>query len=235
MNRRELFIWGAFAIIFLCILFLTFHQRAADSRRKKEGEEFYRRAMGKFDPVEYHSQRAYAFDAEHSFKLAAEEYKKLLELKPEDKDLHSHLGATYYKMGMKDQAMAEIEEVLRLDPSNWVQRESLGDIYVEKGDAEEAIRQYERALGINPGNALCNSKLGRLYYTREDYSSAVRAFKRSLEIDPGLGESHLGLGLSYCALGDREGASAEMKKLEDLKKGDMAAQLSEAIVRMDAP
>ncbi len=234
MNRREIYIWGAFAALFICILFITFHQRAPESSGGKAGEDFYRRAMGKFNPVEYHSQRAYAFDAEHSFESAVQEYKKLLELRPDDKNLHSHLGAIYYKMGMKDQAIAEIEEVLRRDPYDWTQRESVGDIYLEKGDVDEALRQYEQSLEINPANALCNRKVGKLYYQKGDYNSAVRAFARSVEIDPGFAESHLGLGLSCCALGDKEGALAEVKKLEELKRTAMAAQLSEAISRMKA-
>jgi tetratricopeptide (TPR) repeat protein len=211
MNRKEVIIWSAFAIIFLCILYLTVRRRGADSAVKKGSEDFYQQAMRKFDPVEYHSQRAYAFDAEHSFELA-----------------------TYYKMGMKDQAIAEIEEVLRRDPYNWVQRESIGDIYREKGDVDEALRQYEQALGINPENALCNRKIGKLYHQKGEYRSAVMAFKRSVEIDPGFSESHLELGLSYYALGDKEGALAEMKKLEELKRADMASQISEAIGRMKA-
>lgn len=233
MERKDIFVWGVFACAFIIAIYLTFHRRPAIPVGAKSGEDFYRNALKGFDPVKYHSQRAYAFEGDHDYARAAEEYKKLLEISPDDKDLHSHMGETYFKMGMFDEAIAEIEEVMRLDPENWVQREAIGDIYNKKGDSDEALRQYERTLGINPDNALCNRKLGRLYYEKGEYRSAVRVFLRSLEIDPGFGEAHLGLGLAYCALGNREGALAELKRLEDLKMTAMAAQLSEAIDKMN--
>lgn len=235
MKRKDIFTWGAFAVAFLFVLYLTFHRRPVEPVDAKRDGDFYRNALRGFDPVKYHSQRAYAFEGDHNYARAAEEYKKLLEIKPDDKDLHSHLGETYYKLGKMDEAVAELEEVMRLDPENWVQREAIGDIYSQKGDSDEALRQYERTLRINPNNALCNRKLGKIYYQKGEYRPAVRAFEKSLEIDPGFGEAHLGLGLSYCALGDKEAASSELKKLEELKQPAMATQLSEEIGRMGMP
>jgi tetratricopeptide (TPR) repeat protein len=233
MKRREIVKWSAFAVAFLFVLYLTLHRRSSGPVDTKGTEDFYRNALKGFDPVKHHTQRAYAFEGDRDYARAAEEYKKLLKIRPDDKDLHSHMGETYYKMGMFDEAIVELEEVMRLDPENWVQREAIGDIYGEKGDSDEALRQYERALRINPDNALCNRKLGRLYYEKGEYRAAVRVLNRSLEIDPGFGEAHLGLGLAYCALGNREGALAEVKRLEGLKMTTMAAQLSEVIDKIN--
>jgi len=229
MNRKEIIIWGAFAIIFLCILFFAFHQKATDSAVKKGSEDFYQQAVRKFDPVEYHSQRAYAFDAEHSFKLAAEEYKKLLELKPEDKNLHIHLACVYYKMGKKEQAATEMKEFLKHDPYDRSQWENLGDLYLELADNEMALQAFEESLRINPENAFCSGKVGKLYYQKGEYGSAIRAFEKSLAIDPGAGEYHLELGLCYVAAGDADGAEKQKQILKNLKREDLYVKLSEAM------
>ena len=229
MNRKEISVWGAFAIIFLCILFLTFHRKAADSRRKKEGEDFYQRAMGKFDPVKYHSQSAYAFEADHSFERAAEEYKKLLELRPDDKALHIHLASVYYKMGKKEQATTEMKEFLKRDPYDRSQWENLGNLYLELADNEMALQAFEASLRINPENAFCSGKVGKLYYQKGEYISAIRAFEKSLDIEPGAGEYHLELGLCYVAAGDADGAEKQKQILKNLKREDLYGKLSDAM------
>ena len=132
----------------------------------------------------------------------------------------------------RDKAIVEIKEVLRIDPSKWAQREILADTYYEMGDYDRACQEYERVLRDYPRNAMGHCKLGRVYYQKGQYTLARDEFMKAIEVYQKMAEAHLGLGLSYCALGDKEGALPEMKTLKDLKKAEMAAQLSEAIGRM---
>jgi tetratricopeptide (TPR) repeat protein len=234
MERKDTFIWGAFAVAFLLILYLTFRARGPATTGQERRVNPYATAVAKVDPVKYHMKRAYAYEAECSTEMALREYQELVRLNPDDIIAHTNLAALYYKLDDRDKAIAEIREVLRIDPSRWTQREILADTYYDMGEYERAIYEYSRTFSDYPRNAMGHYKLGRVYYKTKRYSLARDEFTKAIEVYDGIAEAHLGRGLSYCALGNKDGALAAIRKLRELKKEDMADQLSEAVDRMDA-
>jgi len=235
LSTQEKTTWGVSiaALILLGLLSIAV-QRAATREEVREPEDPYRAQVAKVDPVVYHSQRAYAYEAGGAYSIAAAEYRELLDKSPEDKDLHSHLASVYYKMGEMDKTMEEIKEVIRIDPNNWAQREVLADISYERGDYDGAIAEYEEALRSNPENSLGHSKLGRVYYLRGMYTLAEEQFNKSLEVFSGITEARLGLGLCALARGDIAGAVKQREALEKMKS-PFALQLGEALAAREKP
>ncbi len=231
MDRRML-LWLGSTLIIFSIVYVVFYMGGTGLEDKRELDNTSKRALEGFDPVDYHMKRAHAYESEKSFEAAADEYKKLLEINPDDSATHSHLSAIYYKMGDIDKATAEIREVLKRDPENWVQREALANLYYKQGKHDLAIREYEESLRCNPDNALGHSLLGKAYYEKGSYNFAIREYEKSLRVHPDFKEAHLGLGLCYVATGNREGALGEKRKLEGLDK-DLSLQLSEAIKKAE--
>lgn len=228
MKRRDMLLWGGCAAFFCVAVYAALRIGGWRDAAPPPGEPPLRAPLQGFNPVQYHSQRAFAYEADGSFEHAAEEYLKLIEMNPGDAALHSHLSAVYYKMGKKDKAIEEIKEVLRLDPGDWAQHEALADLYAEEGEFDLARDHYEESLRINPENALCLSKLGRLYYMAKNYDDAVRAYMKSISIDSNLPEARMGLGLCFVATGNIEGARREREALSKMHI-ELASQLADAI------
>ena len=226
---------GLFIVSVSCyFIYMIFFGNGDVSKGGREAKGPYKRAMEGFDPLKYHTQRAFAYEAKQSYEMAINEYKKIAEIRPEDSVTHSHLASLYYKLGMPDEAIEEVKNVLKIDPDNWVQREALADLYYEQERYDLAIQEYERALQRNPDNALCYTSLGKAYYNLGEYLFARRAYDKSTEIDPLFGEAHLGLGLSCLALGEMKAALEQKRILEKINE-ELAAGLSEKIEKARGP
>jgi len=63
-----------------------------------------------------HMNRAWKLLESNNFDDAIEEYKKVLEIDPENVRAHNNLGVAFFKKGDYDKAIAEFNEALRLDP-----------------------------------------------------------------------------------------------------------------------
>ena len=225
------------AIVIVFVTFYVIHilsSRRNDADRRKKAEGPYERAMEGFDPKEYHTRRAFAYEAEQSYEKAMKEYEEIVKIHPEDSVTRSHLGAMYYKVGMLDQAIAELEEILKRNPRNWSQRETLANLYCEQGRYDQAIEEYEKSLRINPDNALGHRLLGTAYYEVGSYFFSIAEYKKSMEIDPSAGEAYFGLGLCYIAGGEMKAALEQKRILEKINE-ELAAGLAEKIEKARGP
>jgi len=224
------------AIIIVFTTFYVIHilSRRNDAEDKKKAAGPYKRAMEGFDPKEYHTRRAFAYEAGQSYEKALKEYQEIVKIHPEDSVTRSHLGAMYYKVGMLDQAIAELEEILKRNPGNWGQREALANLYCEQGRYAQAIEEYEESLRINPDNALGHRLLGTAYYEVGSYFFSIAEYKKSIEIDPAAGEAYFGLGICYIARGEMKAALEQKRILEKINE-ELAAGLSEKIEKARGP
>lgn len=89
-----------------------------------------------------------------SFDDARTYYLKALEMKPDDVNVRTDLGLTYYYARPSDpqRAIAEYRKSLRLAPRDERALESLATALISAGQREEAGRRIEELQGINPNN-----------------------------------------------------------------------------------
>ncbi|MEE4312043.1 MAG: SpoIIE family protein phosphatase [candidate division KSB1 bacterium] len=84
------------------------------------------------------------------FEKAIDEFKKVLELYPDFKEVHTIMGNAYFKNDMSDEALKEYMRVIEIDPYDVDAYENLGVIYANQGEYTKAIEEWKKLLEIDP-------------------------------------------------------------------------------------
>lgn len=154
--------------------------------------------------------------------------KQAIELDPNDRKAHGHLGNAYYKKGWWDQAIAEHKRALELDPNNAWDHVNLGLAYYETGRLDEAIAEYKRAIGLDPNVTSTHTKLGSAYYKKGWNDQAITEHKRAIELDPNDRWAHYNLGNAYHRIGRLDQAITEYQLAIEIDPNLMQAQFNVA-------
>src|SRR5512139_3664488 len=85
-------------------------------------------------------------------KLAETEFRRCVELEPENPEGHFNLGYILTELGSLDEAQKIFENGLKLAPDDVEALTALGDIYFEKGNCKEAINVYKKVTELNPSD-----------------------------------------------------------------------------------
>ena len=130
-------------------------------------------------------QNAYKLQMQGDFELAAQLYKRSIELHP-TAEAHTFLGWTYHYQGKVDQAIDECKKAIRIDPTYGNPYNDIGAYLIEQGDHAEAIPWLEQAIASQRYEAYHYPwyNLGRVYVSQEVYSKARECFRKALEIEP---------------------------------------------------
>ncbi len=148
-----------------------------------------------------------------SFERALEEYSLVGKLKPNYPGLHTNLGLTYYRMGIREWARA-----VKID-KNYLYKDDGREAFYKKGDKRETlISRYKKQIEKNPSTAQAYYRLRGVYF-----DIAIEEYKLALKQDSSDVSAHLGLGLTYLERGMKERALAQKKLLDRLSVKDAEA------------
>jgi predicted O-linked N-acetylglucosamine transferase (SPINDLY family) len=101
---------------------------------------------------------------------------------------------------------------------------SLGVALEANGDDEGARACYESALQLENGNAAAAYNLGKLFFLRRSYAESDRLLRQALARRTDFPEARIVRGYVLQALGDLQGAAAELLLGVQKRPADMAAR-----------
>jgi Tfp pilus assembly protein PilF len=122
------------------------------------------------------------FDKTGRTEDAVAQYKKLLEICPDNDTAHFRLGCLLSQAGRNDEAITHLKMALNINPNHAEAHYNLGNILLHAGRTEEAIVHYKKGLKINPDKieALCN--LAGAYYKVNQLTEAVPLMQKALSL-----------------------------------------------------
>ncbi len=131
-------------------------------------------------------KEAYQYQAGGDYDMAAELYRRSLDLHP-TAEAYTFLGWTYYRQGKMDEAVAACKKAIQIDPEFGNAYNDIGAYLLEKGDPEAARPWLERALQSRRYDAYHypHYHLGRVYVAQELYGRARFHFEQALKLCPG--------------------------------------------------
>jgi tetratricopeptide (TPR) repeat protein len=116
---------------------------------------------------------------------AAEEYRKALEVDPENREAYARLGYALVEAKEYEQAVKIYQRYVALAPDDCDSHSSLGFAYLQQGLTDQAIAAYEKALEVCPDDPNSYTNLGKVYAQSGSYPiEAIEAFRRSVELNP---------------------------------------------------
>lgn len=116
---------------------------------------------------------------------AEADFKRVLELVPDDVDTLNYLGYTWVDRGENlEQAFDMIREAVKQEPQSGAIVDSLGWAHYKLGEYEKAKENLEKAVALSPSSATIIDHLGDVYWKLGRKREAGFQWKRALEFDP---------------------------------------------------
>jgi len=151
------------------------------------------------------------------------EYKKSVEVAPQQAGTHYHLGNAYWSLNMWDSATEQFRAELANDPSNCMAQWKIGNIILEqRGDPSQALGDVQKALDVCPDLSGARVDRARALLKLERPAEALRDLQEAVKSDPGEASTHFLLAQAYRGLGRTREAQEEMKVFSELEASSRA-------------
>lgn len=159
--------------------------------RFKEAAAAYDRAIAllgedagpQFWPLYY--QRGIAFERSKQWERAEADFRKALDLEPDQADVLNYLGYSWVDRG---ENLTEAEKMIRTAveqrPDDGYIVDSLGWVLFRFGEFEKAAEQLERAVELRPVDPVINDHYGDALWMIGRRTEAQFQWKRALSFDP---------------------------------------------------
>jgi tetratricopeptide (TPR) repeat protein len=196
-------------------------------------------ALGKINEIDPNSVWAHEISAElmesmKNYDGAIVEYKKAIEVAPQQPGLHFKLGDLYWSLSQWDNATGEFQAEQQVDPRNCAVEWKLGDILLQKGvEPDAALKHVDKALAACPNLAEARADRGRALIKLHREQEAIPELLAAEKSNPADPSTHFLLAQAYRATGRGEEANAEMKSFSRLeqKNRNAAAERAGEVIR----
>lgn len=126
---------------------------------------------------------------------AMEEFRRAMELAPEDGRNPLYLGMLYQSRQRAEQAVPFFEQALKLNPlldDAWF---AVGDYYLERHDLEKAVHAFQVLSALQPQSPAARGKYALVLQMQGDFPAAEVQLKKVLDANPDNVEFMLRLGI----------------------------------------
>ncbi len=129
--------------------------------------------------------RGIVFDQEKRWPEAERDFKKALELRPEQPMVLNYLAYSWVDQGVNyEEAKEMLERAVELRPNDGYIVDSLGWALFKMGDEEEAVPILERAAQLQTQDWAINDHLGDVYWTVGRKNEARFQWRHALSLSP---------------------------------------------------
>jgi tetratricopeptide (TPR) repeat protein len=150
-------------------------------------------ALQSFSPA-VHLQLATLLFQIGEYDEAVSEYKKVLDLQPDNRKALYGLGQSYEANNDLQEAIDAYKRFLELEPTNEQVRNRIIVLYYQTGEKDEAIKEAETYAILSPDDPDAWKRLGALYLSQGDYQKAESLFVLYIQSKPDDAQIHFYLG-----------------------------------------
>jgi serine/threonine protein kinase/TolB-like protein len=167
---------------------------------------------------------------EWDWTAAEREFKRAIELNPDDSEAHGYYSWFLAPMGRKDEAVAEAKRSQQLDPFSSLANFIVGSALVFTRQWDPAIDQLRSAKELDPSFWFAPCFLGRAYEHKGRVPEAIAEFQLSLELEKENPEIWSALGHAYALSGNRIEAQKVLDHLKGLSAASYVAPFDFAVI-----
>ena len=155
---------------------------------------------------------------------AINQFKKALEIEPDDLNAHYNLGNAWLAVGRIDEAIVQFKKALEIEPDDADTYYNLGVALVRIGRSDEAISCFQKVIAFKPDNVGAYNNLGLVLFTQGRFAEASKAYRRTLELKPDYADAHFMLG---CALRSQKEFGAAKDQFQEVLKLDPGHEMAQ--------
>ena len=230
------------------------HLRQLVRRQPKNQEVFYllgqlymqlsEKALAQLNAIDPDSVFAHEVSGDvmasmKNYEGAILEYKKAVEVAPNQAGTHYKLGDAYWSLAEWEAAAQQFQAELNNDPNNCLAQWKLGNIllaqHLSPGDA---LADTDRALALCPKLTQARVDRARALLLLDRNNEAVVELRTAEQTTPEEPSLHFHLAQAYRGLGKSQEARAEMaifSKLEEQARAAVAERAKQVIENKQAP
>jgi DNA-binding winged helix-turn-helix (wHTH) protein/TolB-like protein/Flp pilus assembly protein TadD len=160
----------------------------------------------------------YKFLYEWNFAEAERQFKRALELDPDNNWAHSEYASYLARMRRFDEAINERKRALDLAPPNPADLSNLAYAYDLAGRYDEALTHFQRAIQMNPRFPWAHLGIARVYFHLGRFEEAIAELNTSISLSDGNLGAIAALGHTYAVAGKRDEARKVVTDLEERAK-----------------
>jgi len=130
------------------------------------------------------------------YEQAVNQFKKAIELTPNNPKLYFVTGLTLEKMAKENEAIKHFKKAVEINPNHPDYNLQLGRSLYNNKLLGEAEKYTKKAQELSPNNAKTYLTLGNIYNRMARVDESIEQYKKAMELDPNLAESHYNMGYS---------------------------------------
>jgi Flp pilus assembly protein TadD len=181
--------------------------------------EFVNIARGGLEKIDPQASQFYKmFNAaiatmhDNRFADAAAQWRKALELDPNDGKAHFNLGFSLSETGDLPGAIAEYRKSTALNPEDSVTFGNLALALAQAGDMKGSIENYRKASALDPDNAVLRADLGTALFDGGQRTEGIEQLQKAVVMAPESPDAHNKLGSILAKAGHNAEARAQLEK-----------------------
>jgi len=160
---------------------------------------------------------------------AEKEYRRALELNPNDAMAHAWYGEYLEAMARTEEAIVELRQAIALDPLSSNHVAHLGSAFYHARQYDQGIREFQKALQLEPDMIYAHQGLGWVYEQKKMYREAIAEQEKGVNLTNRDAFAVASLGM---VLGE-SGRKREAKKLlEELQERSKQGYISPCLIAL---
>jgi len=191
-------------------------------------------ALKKIDEIDPNSVVAHEIAGEidesmHNYDASLVEYKKAIDMAPQQPGTHMHMGETYWLIGKWESAQTEFKAELANDPNNCTARWKLANAMLEANDSsDDALAQVNQSIERCPALMQARVDRARALIRLGKQADALPDLQLAVQDSPSEPTIHFLLAAVYRAQGKTADAQQEMQTYSKLQREASAAVAGQA-------
>lgn len=144
--------------------------------------------------------------------LAADQYRKALQVKPDYARVCNNLGTVLADLGRIDEAMEHYRRALEITPVFAEVYYNMGNVCARRNKFDEAIHYFQKAVQLAPQVAAFHNNLGAALADRGRADEAMDHYRKAMKLKTNYADPHFNLGSAFVRRGQLDKALAEWRE-----------------------
>ena len=159
-----------------------------------------------------HIDRGVAYAEQGQLDEALAEYRRAIELEPDNAGAYRNVGTSLGEQGQWEEAAVAYERAIELDPEFGEAYGDLVAVYLNLERLSDAVAAGERAIELSPDYAGAHNNLGVAYREQGRTDEATAQWQEAIELDPDNVNPRVHLGRSYGMQGRLDEAIVQLQE-----------------------